>query len=36
MKFSIAFFIGTRRFGQIVGLIFAAIITTGLIAVFFI
>ena len=36
MKFSIAFFIGTRRFGQIIGLIFAAIITTGLIAVFFI
>ncbi len=36
MKFGIAFFIGTRRFGQIIGLIFAAIITMGLIAVFFI
>ncbi len=36
MKFGIAFFIGTRRFGQIIGVIFAAIITIGLIAVFFI
>ena len=36
MKFGIALFIGTRRFGQIIGVIFAAIITTGLIAVFFI
>ena len=36
MKFGIALFIGTRRFGQIIGLIFAAIITIGLIAVFFI
>jgi uncharacterized membrane protein (DUF4010 family) len=36
MKFAIALFIGTRRFGQIIGVIFAAIITTGLIAVFFI
>ena len=36
MKFGIALFIGTRRFGQIIGVIFAAIIATGLIAVFFI
>ena len=36
MKFGIAFFIGTRRFGQIIGVIFAAIITIGLIAIFFI
>ncbi|MEN6553056.1 MAG: DUF4010 domain-containing protein [Methanobacterium sp.] len=36
MKFGIALFIGTRRFAQIIGVIFAAIITTGLIAVFFI
>jgi len=36
MKFGIALFIGTRRFGQIIGIIFAAIIATGLIAIFFI
>lgn len=36
VKFLIVLFFGTRKFGQIVGLIFAAIITTGLIAIFFI
>lgn len=36
VKFLIALLFGTRKFGQMVGLIFAAIIIAGLIAIFFI
>jgi len=36
IKFLIALFFGTRKFGQMVGLIFALVIATGLIGIFFV
>ena len=36
IKFLLALFFGTRKFGQMIGIIFALIITVGLIAIFFV
>jgi uncharacterized membrane protein (DUF4010 family) len=36
VKFLIALFFGTRKFGYLIGAIFAVIISVGLIAIFFV